>query len=65
VDKPTNIPEINRTSRDWMLVEAWVAHRLAQHRTTLESVQCDEHKSTLLRGRIAELKLLLELANGG
>ncbi len=40
-------------------VKAWIAHRLADHRESLERLDHPERDSTLLRGRIDELKKLL------
>lgn len=54
---------IERQSETWRTVETWATGRLEKYRKQLESTDRTELQYAELRGKIAELRALLETAN--
>lgn len=54
--------QLNPTSRDWLIVEDWAKKQLSDHRTRLEGFAIDDRTAHSVRGRIAQLLELLQLA---
>ena len=54
-------PDIDVRGRDWRLIEAWATARLESYRRQLEQVGLDEKATTLVRGKVAEVRALLAL----
>ncbi len=54
---------INRNSDTWLAVVKWAEDQLKNHREYLEFVNVAHDESQILRGRIDELKELLDLPN--
>lgn len=55
--------EVRGNSEAGREVLAYARERLSLHRAELEAQTCDERRGILLRGRIAELKQLIDWVN--
>lgn len=56
-------PDIDPHSPTWQAVDEWARRTLERHRAELESPAMDESATTMLRGRIAMLRELINLPN--
>lgn len=54
--------KIHVHERNWQIVKAWAENRLKIHCAKLEHVTLDLQQTQVLRGRIHELRALLDLA---
>lgn len=55
--------EVTAKSEAGKQVLAWAEERLGKARAQLEQPNCDDRSASVLRGRIAELKMLVAWVN--